>query len=73
MNQALAGPSYAIAILVYLLVMIAVGWYFGKKARDDKDGFLLAGRELPRIVLVGTLLATWFGGGTVVGGADFVY
>ena len=73
MNQALAGPSYAIAILVYLLVVIAVGWYFGKKARDDKDGFLLAGRELPRIVLVGTLLATWFGGGTVVGGADFVY
>lgn len=73
MNQALAGPSYAIAILVYLLVMVAVGCYFGKKARDDKDGFLLAGRELPRIVLVGTLLATWFGGGTVVGGADFVY
>ncbi|MEG1823900.1 MAG: sodium:solute symporter family protein [Cloacibacillus sp.] len=73
MNQALAGPEYAMAIVVYLVVMVAVGCYFGKKARDDKDGFLLAGRELPRIVLVGTLLATWFGGGTVVGGADFVY
>lgn len=72
-NLALAGPEYGIAIIVYLLIMLIVGAYFGKKSREDKDGFLLAGRELPRLVLVGTLLATWFGGGTVVGGAAFVY
>lgn len=35
MNEALAGPSYAIAIVVYLLIMVAVGCYFGKKARDE--------------------------------------
>lgn len=73
MKGALAGPEYGIAIVVYLLIMIAVGFYFGKKSKKDKDGFLLAGRGLPRIVLVGTLLATWFGGGTVVGGANFIY
>lgn len=73
MNGALAGPGYGIAILGYLVVMILAGLWAGKKSKKDKDGFLLAGRQLPLIVLVGTLLATWFGGGTVVGGANFVY
>lgn len=73
MQQALAGPAFGVAILVYLVVMLAVGVWAGRKAANDKDGFLLAGRQLPLIVLVGTLLATWFGGGTVVGGANFIY
>ena len=73
MNQALAGPEYAVAIVVYLLVMVIVGSVVGKKVKEDKDGFLLAGRQLPLIVLVGTLLATWFGGGTVIGSASFIY
>ena len=34
---------------------------------------MVAGRRLPLIVLVGTLLATWVGSGTVVGGASFIY
>jgi SSS family solute:Na+ symporter len=53
--------------------MVVVGIYFGRKVQNSKDDFLLAGRHLPLIVLVGTLLATWFGGGTVVGGANFIY
>ncbi len=73
MEKALAGPEYAYAIVLYLIVMLIIGAYFGKKSQETKDHFLLAGRELPRLVLVGTLLATWFGGGTVVGGANFVY
>ena len=73
MNGALAGPGYGIVILGYLAVMIFAGIWAGRKAKDTKDGFLLAGRQLPLIVLVGTLLATWFGGGTVVGGANFIY
>jgi SSS family solute:Na+ symporter len=71
--KALAGPAYGYAIVLYLIIMVVIGVYFGKKTRDTKDDFLLAGRRLPLIVLVGTLLATWFGGGTVVGGANFVY
>lgn len=73
MGKALAGPQYAVAILIYLVVMLVMGGYFGKKSEQTKDGFLLAGRELPLFVLVGTLLATWFGGGTVIGGANFIY
>jgi SSS family solute:Na+ symporter len=71
--EALAKPAYGYMIVAYLAVLIAVGGYFGRKVRDSKDDFLLAGRRLPLFVLVGTLLATWFGGGTVVGGANFVY
>lgn len=73
MQKALAGPEYAIAIVVYLVIMLIAGVLAGRNIKEDKDGFLLAGRQLPLIVLVGTLLATWFGGGTVVGGANFVY
>ena len=73
MNGALASPGYGIVILGYLVVMVFAGIWAGSKAKKSKDGFLLAGRELPLIVLVGTLLATWFGGGTVVGGANFIY
>ena len=73
MNEALAGPAYGYAVAFYLLAMVALGVYFGKKTKDTKDDFLLAGRRLPRIVLVGTLLATWFGGGTVIGAANFIY
>lgn len=73
MQQALAGPQYAAAIIGYFVVMIIVGSFVGNKVRADKEGFLLAGRQLPMIVLVGTLLATWFGGGTVIGSASFIY
>lgn len=73
MSGALASPGYGIAILVYLIIMVFAGIWAGNKAKKTKDGFLLAGRNLPLIVLVGTLLATWFGGGTVVGGANFIY
>ena len=47
MNQALAGPEYAIAIVIYLLIMVIVGGVVGKRVKEDKDGFLLAGRQLP--------------------------
>lgn len=73
MNGALAGPGYGIVIIAYLVIMVFAGIWAGKKSEKNKDGFLLAGRQLPLIVLVGTLLATWFGGGTVVGGANFLY
>lgn len=56
-SNALAGPEYGIAIVIYLVIMLLVGAYFGKKSKEDKDGFLLAGRELPVIVLVGTRIS----------------
>ncbi|TCP54300.1 SSS family solute:Na+ symporter [Tamaricihabitans halophyticus] len=64
-----------LAMLIgYLAVMLAIGLYFSRasKIRSGEE-FLFAGRRLPRIVLIGTLLATWVGSGTVIGGANFAY
>jgi SSS family solute:Na+ symporter len=67
--------SAHVAILVtYLAVMVGIGVYFSRAGRiRSGEDFLFAGRRLPRIVLVGTLLATWVGSGTIVGGANFAY
>ena len=34
---------------------------------------MVAGRRLPLVILVGTLIATWCGGGGITGSANFIY
>lgn len=58
-----------IAVVVYLIIVTAVGLYLGKFVKNDDD-FAVAGRSLPALVLAGTLMATWMGSGTVVGGTN---
>lgn len=63
-----------ILIVVVVLGMVAIGFYFSKKA-TSMDNFYLAGRSLPWSLTVGTLVATWYGAsGTVAaveGGAIY--
>lgn len=44
-----------------------------KKEVTTNEDLVVAGQRLPLIVLISTLLATWVGSGTVIGGASFVY
>lgn len=67
------GFLYLSVVVIYLVAMAVVGSYFSKYEVKSSDDFMLAGRRLPLLVLMGTLLATWVGSGTVVGGASFVY
>jgi SSS family solute:Na+ symporter len=67
------GSAYLAVILVYLLLMAALGIWFARARVHTSEEFMLAGRSLPLWVMIGTLLATWVGSGTVVGGAAFVY
>src|SRR5690625_1380327 len=61
-------------LIVYLLVMVAVGaWFSRRRHVNTGDDFMFAGRSLPKPVLIGTLLATWVGSGTIIGGANFAY
>jgi len=71
MSEILANP-YLAAILAYLSALVLVGLM---KARDIKGGddFMVAGRRLPWTVLVGTLLATWIGSGSLFAGAGLGY
>ena len=55
----MAGTSYLIVILAYLLLMGGVALYFARRRVHTGDEFMLAGRSLPLWVMMGTLLATW--------------
>ena len=63
---------YVLAILVYLTALTLVGVYKARAVKDSAD-FMVAGRTLPWFVLVGTLLATWIGNGSLFGGAGLGY
>lgn len=65
-------PLHAGFVLVYLLVLVGVGAMKARKI-TDQEGFALAGRGLPTFVLIGTLLATWIGTGSIMGNAQKTY
>ncbi len=65
-------PVYALAISVYVLALLYVGARKAKNVKSQED-FALAGRNLPTFVLVGTLLATWIGTGSIFGNAEETY
>ena len=60
-------------VLVYLLFMVGVSIYMSMKKVKSSDDFAVAGRKLPMIILIGTLLATWCGGGGITGTAGLIY
>ena len=63
---------YFWVIIAYLIVLIAVGASRSKLVKTEVD-FMVAGRRLSVKVLVGTLLATWMGSGSIFGGAGLAY
>ncbi|KUP09595.1 sodium:proline symporter [Bacillus coahuilensis m2-6] len=56
---------------LYAVLMIGIGTYLSKKVSSSSD-FVLAGRSLGPFVLMGTLLATWTGSGSISGGETSV-
>ena len=63
---------YLISIVFYLLLLVAVGMYKVNSVKNSED-FMVAGRTLPWFILVGTLLATWMGSGSLFSGAGLGY
>ena len=59
-------PSLLIFIIIYFVILIAMGFYYNSKVKTSDD-FVLAGRSLGPIVLAGTLASTWIGSGTITG------
>lgn len=64
--------TYLITILVYLVVLFAIGLRVTRRLKSKED-FLVAGRTLTAPVLVGTLLATWIGSGDIFSVSDLSY
>ncbi len=58
-------------IIIYLIVIYAIG-YFSQRRISDNEDFLVAGRRLPLSLAWMTILATWFGAGTLLAVSDEV-
>ena len=61
-----------ILILLYLLGLVCYGAWHSRRIRTQED-FAVAGRSLSAPVLVGTMLATWIGTGSLVANAEKTY
>ena len=61
-----------IGVGVYIAIMLAVGIYSSKKTHSIAE-FAVAGRSLPLGLCTTTIIATWFGGGMLLGGAGAAY
>ncbi len=53
-------------VVIYLLVMLFIGWYSSTKITSNTD-FMVAGRRLGPFLMAGTLAATEIGGGSSLG------
>ncbi len=63
---------YAAVIGVIVLVLLTVSLSRLGKVKTKAD-YLVAGRTLPAVVLVFTLLSSWIGSGSLLGGAENAY
>ena len=59
-------------VVVYLVLMLGIGLAVAHRTGSQED-FLVAGRRLPVWILTATIIATWFGGGTMLGSAGMGY
>jgi SSS family solute:Na+ symporter/sodium/proline symporter len=63
---------YAIVLAVIVVTLLAVSITRLGKVKTKAD-YLVAGRSLPAFVLVFTLLSSWIGSGSLLGGAENAY
>jgi SSS family solute:Na+ symporter/sodium/proline symporter len=63
---------YVFVLAVIVVVLLAVALYRTSQVKTKAD-YLVAGRSLPAIVLVLTLLTSWIGAGSLFAGAENAY
>jgi SSS family solute:Na+ symporter len=63
---------YAIVLSVIVVTLLTVSLTRLGKVKTKAD-YLVAGRSLPAFVLVFTLLSSWIGSGSLLGGAENAY
>mgnify|MGYP004607823463 FL=1 len=59
-----------IVIVIAVLGVVGIGMYFSKSI-TDMESYYLANRSLPWSLVVGTLMASWYGGNGVVGSIGY--
>jgi SSS family solute:Na+ symporter/sodium/proline symporter len=61
-----------LVVLLYPVVLIGVSLWRSRTVRSHED-FMVAGRSVAVPMLVGTLVCTWIGSGSLFGGAGLAY
>jgi SSS family solute:Na+ symporter/sodium/proline symporter len=63
---------FVAVVLLYPLTLIGVSLWRARSVKSHAD-FMVAGRAVPVGLLVGTLVCTWIGSGSLFGGAGLAY
>jgi SSS family solute:Na+ symporter/sodium/proline symporter len=63
---------FFLTIVLYVAVMLGVGLWKSRSTRTQED-FMVAGRKVSTWYLVGTLVCTWIGSGSLFGGAGLAF
>ncbi len=63
---------YVVVVSLYMLLLVGVSLHRLKKV-ETQDDFMVAGRGVPWYLLVGTLVCTWIGSGSLFAGAGRAY
>lgn len=70
MREFVSKPSLLIFVVAYFVILVGMGIAFSKEASKSSKDFILAGKGLGPVVLIGTFLATYVGNGTISGGGN---
>ncbi len=65
-------PIEIVMIILYFIAMLIIGIVVARKIKGSED-FLAGGRRMPAWLVTATLFATWWGGGTVLGGSGAAF
>jgi solute:Na+ symporter, SSS family len=60
------------AVVAYPVILLGVSLWRSRSVKSHAD-FMVAGRNVPVALLVGTLVCTWIGSGSLFGGAGLAY
>jgi len=63
---------YSVVTIVYLVLLIGLIIYKSRSVKNEED-FVVAGRGVPVYLLVGTLICTWIGSGSLFGSAGLSF
>jgi SSS family solute:Na+ symporter len=64
--------GYLAVVILYVVALLGVGVYKSRSVKTQDD-FMVAGRKTPTWLLVGTLVCTWIGSGSLFGGAGLAF
>ncbi len=63
---------YVVVVFAYVVVLIGIAFYRSTQIKTQDD-YMVASRHAPTYMLVGSLVCTWIGSGSLFGGAGLAF